>query len=278
MESQVAVVVPTYNRCEISLRVITRLLRVGCEPVDVIICDSGSTDGTVERCAALKSVRVIDVGSDAWWTGAVDVGVRAAALSGHKWIVVLNDDLKWDGDLIGALFSASLAHPGNIIVPKQVEHSGKIFRGGFVRNCARDRTVDEDSKEDIYVDFSNGCCICTDAETFSRVGYFNPTQCPHLGGDMEFFLRAKAKGVLTFSLGDVCIEQMPSTPLRGRYRIRSLLTAPDSPYKLTTYCAVGAARFGGVFPFVFFGFYHHIMFGAGLLKAAAIAVILNRKW
>ena len=50
----VSVVIPTHNRAELCLRAVASALQQTAPPLEVIVCDDRSTDGTANAVAALQ--------------------------------------------------------------------------------------------------------------------------------------------------------------------------------------------------------------------------------
>ena len=90
----VSVIIPTYNRQHTLLAAIQSALSQTLPPLEVLVCDDGSTDGSAEAVAALDDPRV------RWLTGphagypAVprNRGLREAR---GEWVAFLDDDDVW---------------------------------------------------------------------------------------------------------------------------------------------------------------------------------------
>src|SRR5687768_4070290 len=89
---RVAIVVPTFNRRPNTAGYVDALAADAHTDKVIFICDSGSSDGTREAIQGRPGVVVHNVGSDAWWSGAVNAGVRDALSQDFEYVMVANDD------------------------------------------------------------------------------------------------------------------------------------------------------------------------------------------
>ena len=96
-EASVSVVIATYNRCDSCARAVASALDQTSPPLEVIVCDDGSTDRTRETFSewAAKEPRLrylrlaLNTGAPA---AARNRGVDAAA---GEWVAFLDDDDRW---------------------------------------------------------------------------------------------------------------------------------------------------------------------------------------
>jgi GT2 family glycosyltransferase len=86
----VSVVIATYNRLsEVRLNLVYLLARRFAVPMEVIVVDDGSTDGTVEAMAAFPQVRLLCMGRNSGPAAARNVAIGAAR---GKYILFLDSD------------------------------------------------------------------------------------------------------------------------------------------------------------------------------------------
>ncbi len=127
----VSVVIPTYNRCEDCQRAVRSVLEQEPAPLEVIVCDDGSTDGTraeFERWQAeeprLRYLRLPrNRGTPA---PARNLGIASAQ---GEWIGFLDDDDRWlPGKL--ALHAPMLAtKDADVIATDAVRSNGQRYFG-----------------------------------------------------------------------------------------------------------------------------------------------------
>jgi glycosyltransferase involved in cell wall biosynthesis len=94
MLAEVSVIIPTWNRAETIETAITSALRQTLPPLEILVCDDGSTDGTEKIVAAMGDNRVV------WCPGphggqAAIPRNRGLARSRGEWIAFLDSDDEW---------------------------------------------------------------------------------------------------------------------------------------------------------------------------------------
>jgi GT2 family glycosyltransferase len=265
-ESSVAVIIPSFNRREITVACI-RNLNVSCSKLfRIFVCDSGSSDGTPEAVKVESQVTLIHAGSSAWWSAAVNSGVRAALKEGFRVFLILNDDISFEGDVVGKMLQGHQQHPDCILTPIQKTALGRFagirYRG--VKKRIEYLLSDEDGA---VVDSSNGCCLLIPATVFERAGLFDEARCPQLYGDTEFQLRAARSGFPTVVVGAVTITQLGNSNYFARLNLGSIFTFEGSPLHWLAYFAFGTQLYRGRLRFLFLGYAHHTMYLKTLLKA-----------
>ena len=107
MDKRVAAVVVTYNRKEYLLRCVQALLGQTA-PVDVLIVDNASTDGTAEALQPLLGDRVHyhNTGENLGGAGGFQYGTRLAVQAGYDLLWLMDDDCIPEPDALAALLAA----------------------------------------------------------------------------------------------------------------------------------------------------------------------------
>lgn len=94
---EVSVVIPTFNRETTVVSSVESCLRQTLAPVEILVVDDGSSDGTVAvlraRFSAEARVRVIATGRNAGACAARNVGIAEAVA---PWIAFLDSDDSWE--------------------------------------------------------------------------------------------------------------------------------------------------------------------------------------
>jgi GT2 family glycosyltransferase len=189
---------------------------------------------------------------------------------------MLNDDLTVPANLISKLVELAQQHPEAIISAAQSKE-GKLFFGQIVVGLFKSRQeIITPQRNIVDIDLINGCCLLVPIDLFRKIGILDEVRCPHLAGDNEFLLRARNAGSRLLVATEVIIEQGPSTDLRSRYCLRTLLTAPYSPYRLDTHLAFGRQLFGSWWGLATFGIWFNMRYLLSLIKASLISIFLNR--
>ena len=269
----IAVVVPTYNRKEITRQFIERV-RQQSEDFSVYVCDSGSTDGTVQAVSSVRGVKVVHVGSDAWWSAAVNRGVDQALADGHEAVLIMNDDIEFDRDLFSLIAGKHKSLPKVIVSPLQVSPTGP-FLGIRYSGWGKGMALVSYADDDVFVDTTNGCCLLVPKAVFAAVGKIDEIRCPHQYGDTEFQLRAKIAGFPTLACPEIKIVQLGATNYYAKLRLGSMLNFSGSPLHLRAYAQFGSTLFGGSLQFLFCGVEYHYRYIKTIAKA--LLYIVNKK-
>lgn len=107
MDKRVAAVVVTYNRKDSLLRCVQALLAQTC-PVDVLVVDNASTDGTAEALTPLLGERVQyrNTGENLGGAGGFQYGTRLAVQTGYDRLWLMDDDCIPEPQALEALLKA----------------------------------------------------------------------------------------------------------------------------------------------------------------------------
>lgn len=265
MVEELAVIVPTFNRKEVTLQCIRQMNSQGCK-LNIYVCDSGSSDGTVEAACREPNVVVIEVGSSAWWSAAVNRGIEVAISKGYATVLIVNDDIEFDGKLIANLLEKHGEHPRAIISPLQQSPTGPFLGMRYVGLTKRMEMV-RDGESDALVDTTNGCCLLVPTSIFAEVGLIDEVNCPHQYGDTEFQLRAHRLGFLTVACPAIKIAQLGATDYYSRLKLGSMFTFAGSPMHFRAYLQFGKSLFGSIGRFMLFGMQYHYGYLKTLVKA-----------
>ena len=168
----------------------------------VIVVDHGMTDETARGLVDYPSCTRISVESSLWWTGATNVGIRAAIEEGAQYVMLLNNDCYVAETTIERLIEKFDATTEKIIAPLQISaHSGEELAGkvttcfalGFptlVLPWAKDLR----GQSDVLVATKmiiGGRGVVIPCSVFDAVGLFDEANLPHYGADHDFYLRCR---------------------------------------------------------------------------------------
>lgn len=265
MAEKIAIVVPTYNRRQITLRFIHKI-REQSPTIPIFVCDSGSSDGTVEALAEFEGITVLHVGSAAWWSAAVNRGIERVIAEGFSALMIKNDDIEFDDKLLADLLAKHREHPGAIISPLQESPSGPFLGMRYI-GWSRKMEMLREAASDTLVETTNGCCLLVPTSLFSKVGMIDELYCPHQYGDTEFQLRAGRAGFPTVACPSIRITQLGGTDYYARLKLRTMLTFSGSPLHFGAYWGFGRTLFGGSIRFMFLGLIYHYGYIKTLVKA-----------
>ena len=116
-------VIPVFNRVHHTLACIELLKKQTYAPIEIIVSDGRSTDGTpaiVRR--EHTDVTVLSSDKELWWGGTMHAGMSYALSKSRcdgDFILMMNNDTEFDPDFIEALVRASREHDaavGGLIV------------------------------------------------------------------------------------------------------------------------------------------------------------------
>src|SRR5688572_18018845 len=108
-EPQVCIVTPVHEGRDATLRYLGSIENLTYPDLEVVIVDSGSTDGTADAIAErYPSVIVLHADSTLWWSAATNLGAREGLDRGARFIFTCNNDVVLDQDAITASVSCAL--------------------------------------------------------------------------------------------------------------------------------------------------------------------------
>jgi GT2 family glycosyltransferase len=205
---RVFVVIPVYNRVELTLKCIALLKAQTYPDVVIVVADGGSTDATVPRLReTCPDVVLLGDGRELWWTGAMALGidyVLATADRSRDFLLMLNNDTEFDPGFVETLVRVSRqrdAAVGALTVdasdPSRVLDAGEYV--DWERHAFPVKTVLEPG--DAYradVDVLPGRGTLVPVRMVAAAGNVEATRLPHYIADYEYFSRLKRMG---FALG-----------------------------------------------------------------------------
>jgi GT2 family glycosyltransferase len=107
--ARVAVVVLSWNGREDTLQCLSSLANSGYAPVEVIVVDNGSTDGSAEAVEeGFPEAIVIRMGRNAGFSGGVNAGIEAALEHHADAVLLLNNDMVVEPGFLAPLVDAAL--------------------------------------------------------------------------------------------------------------------------------------------------------------------------
>ncbi len=203
--TSIAVVIPTFNRCATLLFGLSKLFETLPARHQVIVVDSGSTDGTPDTVRKqLPQVYLIEGDSTWWWTAATNAGIRKAKDLGCSHVLTYNDDNVATPALLANLVQAAERAPDSIVsaVCCYRDQPELIFFAGRLRAERSDRFyyLDHDAplsalgKGQRRVDMLHGMCTLFPMAVFDEVGLFDEQAFPQVFGDDDLLMRASRAG------------------------------------------------------------------------------------
>jgi glycosyltransferase involved in cell wall biosynthesis len=193
---QISVVIPTYNRARWVCCAVESALRQTAGPVEVIVVDDGSTDGTGgvlgERFGGrIRYVRQENAGVSA----ARNTGIRAAR---GEWVAFLDSDDEWEAEKLAVQGAEIEKHPE---IVAHATNSVEIGPGGEEINFFESKGRGELGREVGVIErplrYAIECSFVTPAylvrrEVAIRAGLFDESMSAY--EDLDFFCRVALHG------------------------------------------------------------------------------------
>lgn len=202
----VSVIVPAYNREDLLPESLDSIVNQDYRPLEVIVVDDGSTDGTVAVAQSYTEVRCVC---------QVHQGVSAArnagvAASGGEFLAFLDSDDCWTPGKLGLQVDYLLQNP-------EIDFCLGRFQNYLQPGCRQPGWV-ADIELSAPLAVPSPCTMLIRRAAFDRVGGFDP-RFTH-GEDTDWFFRAREKPVPFFMLPDILLYRRihPSnlTATKGR--------------------------------------------------------------
>lgn len=270
MTNKLAIIIPTLNRCKITLKCINHIFESKID-AQIIICDSGSTDDTITEIKKINNVELISVGLSNWWSGAVNSGIKLALNRNISHIIIMNDDIYFEKNIFTNLLILSNKNINSIISPCQIDKMGKYYGINFLGPFKNPFRISKVNSNDVLeVDVTNGCFLLIPRVVFEKIGYFDEFNCPHLGGDTEFLLRAKNNKFNTLVSTKDIITQFAYTDYNLKIKLRQILFGKGSPNNLKSHYKIGMQLYNSNLNLLFYGIFYNLNYLKSLTRSLLI--------
>lgn len=203
----VHILMPVFNRLAQTKKILNCLKDQKVdEPLNIIIVDDGSSDGTGAYLSQIDDITVLKGNGSLWWGGAIELGLRLVLelASENDWVLFVNNDTHFNNDFIQCLLDTardySPAAVGSVIYdeaePTQILSIGAVIDTGRLKvqdrlECPSHR----DHKEGPYsVDALSGRGTLYPLKAFRMAGTMKPTWLPHYLADYELARRVRKFG------------------------------------------------------------------------------------
>jgi GT2 family glycosyltransferase len=241
----VAVVVLSWNGKDDTLGCLASLAAVEYEPLEVIVVDNGSIDGSAEAVELqFPAAVVIRMGMNAGFSGGVNAGIEAALERGAQAVLLLNNDMVVEPGFLDPLVAAAL-EPGVAAACSQilfsdgqdrVWYAGARFRprrGHHGRNIGFGEPPQPPSVAPYPVDCACGGAMLMSRAAITRVGLFDEELFAYRE-DLDWSLRAAGFGLQVLVVPASIVRHHVSASTGGGssptslyYDLRNLLTVSE---------------------------------------------------
>lgn len=216
--SKLYIVIPVLNRWEQTRTCLTRLMEGTCTEFTIIIVDHGSTDGTrIGLETGFPNVIRIPGSVDLWWTGATNLGIKAALERGADNIMLLNNDCYFQPDTLERMASHLRENPGTIIAPVQRNLRSRRITTRPMTSCfllgfpilqlpgRHEYSKDIHQLKEVNI-IIGGRGVVIPASVFRETGLLNEGELPHYGSDLDFYLRSRKHGIRLCIAQDAIVD------------------------------------------------------------------------
>ncbi|MBW3537876.1 glycosyltransferase family 2 protein [Candidatus Parcubacteria bacterium] len=199
---KVFIITPIHNGISHTTKYIESVQHIDYPNYGLIIVDDGSTDGSSSVIkSSFPDVEVLQGDGGLWWSGATNLGIKAAIAKEADYVLTMNNDVILDSAILRGLVEASAATPKAIIGAKiyyRDDPSKVWYFGAKLDSDLADIVLidgeDEDFTERQEVDMLTGMGMLIPIKAFSTTGLFDAKNFPQYFGDSDFSLRAKSNG------------------------------------------------------------------------------------
>ena len=195
-------VVAVFNRQQFTSRFLEALDKQTVAPIQYVIVDDGSTDGTAEMIQQRwPAAKVISGPGQWWWTRSMQIGVDyvLGVAQPDDYILCANNDQYTEPTTVAALLAASQRYDGAIVgsISKEYQHPEKLFDSAYTVDWSNHtyQAVPLGQQGDYSGDIDMLTCRCTLFPTAALRAYnFNGKLLPHYYGDYDLFWQLKQRG------------------------------------------------------------------------------------
>jgi len=213
----VSVVIPVFNQLAYTKGCLESLRAAEGIPLEVVVVDNGSSDGTGEYLASRSGLSVIRNGENRGCAAAWNQGVAA---SRAEWIVILNNDVIVSRGWVEGMLEFAEEHGIDIVSPAiregETNYDIEEYGGRFVRRMGGASRMG----------VADGICFMVRRRVFERIGMFDEAFRIGQFEDVDFFRRAVRSGFRLGTTGRSFIHHFGSVTQDSLRRERT-----ENPYE-----------------------------------------------
>lgn len=198
-------IMPVFNRLSMTQTMLACLMQQRIDhPINIIVVDDGSTDGTGAYLAGQPNLTVLYGDGNLWWGGATHLAMQYifTLAKDDDWILLVNNDTQIKSDFIQSLLNTANAYPksavGSVIKNRIDGHLMSVGpRIDTFWLSIKDHLEDDDKSSDsniLEVDALSGRGVLLPVAGLKLAGGMRPKWLPHYFADYEVSLRLKSLG------------------------------------------------------------------------------------
>ncbi len=199
---RVAAAVVNWKRAADTLDCLATLSEHSPFPLDLVVVDNGSGDGSAEKIAErFPQARLIALERNEGYVVGINTAITEALKGDPEFILVMNNDAVSTPGYLEPLLDVMDRRPSCGIAGSKILYhdSGRVWFGGGTYNrwlgYTKHEHMDEEDAADTErrVDYITGCTALVRAEVFRRIGLFDEDFTMYFE-DLDLCLRADAAG------------------------------------------------------------------------------------
>jgi len=204
-EQRTWIIIPSFNTVGVMHSCLADLSNQTYRNIEVIVSDSGSTDGT---CDLIRQefpwVHVVRGNADWWWTKATNEGIKCALSQAgpSDYIMTLNNDVAIPNNYMSEMVRLAEKHAGSIIgssIYDATDQSRLVECGSYINwrtmkyNLLSLHDFDEGGFSTKLM-FLCGKGVLYPVNVFRNHGLFDESALPHYGADQDFAASCRVWG------------------------------------------------------------------------------------
>lgn len=214
----VSIIIPVRNQLHFTARCLGSVFKYTPEPVEIIVVDNGSTDGTREYLRSVPGIRLLENGRNLGFAAACN---RGLAVARSNYLLLLNNDTLVTPGWLSGLISHLQKYPGAALVGPLSNCGGAtqtmpvaLPSLGRLEEFSR-RLASQNRGQCRPVPVLSGFCLLFTRRVLNTIGGLDPRFHPGNFEDDDFCLRARLAGFMLLAAADVFVYHFGQRTFTG---------------------------------------------------------------